>query len=47
MMDELGKMIFEPNTFSHMFARALVYGVDNWPEMYSRAYELLAPGGWI
>lgn len=47
MTDEGGHRVFENNTFSHIFARALVYGIDNWHKFYAKTYDLLAPGGWI
>lgn len=47
VMDAYDQPVFQDRTFSHIFARALVYGIDNWPKFYSKAYDLLAPGGWI
>lgn len=47
MVDQQHRPIFKRNTFTHIFNRGLVYGIDNWPGFYSKAYDLLAPGGWI
>ncbi|KAK7517280.1 S-adenosyl-L-methionine-dependent methyltransferase [Phyllosticta citriasiana] len=44
--DELNTTL-QPNTFTHVFARLLVMGMNNWPGLISRAYSLLAPGGYL
>lgn len=45
--DSSGNRIFEPGTFTHVFARALIYGIEDWGTLDARCYELLAPGGWL
>lgn len=45
--DKYRNPIFENNTFSHIFARALVCRINNWPKFHTKVYDLLAPGGSI
>ena len=33
--------------FNFVYSRMLVYGIRDWPAYISRAWDLLAPGGWL
>ncbi|KAK8173582.1 S-adenosyl-L-methionine-dependent methyltransferase [Phyllosticta citrichinensis] len=37
----------QSNTFTHVFARMIFMGMNDWPGLISRARSLLAPGGYL